>query len=182
MAFHALQDVAICLPTSSVSSLVTFLFIYQHLASLAIILTCHHIELIPNSGFSLTVSCHWNALLPPHQAFSEEGMAAHSSIHAWRIPWTKEPGDLHSIEWKRVGHDWATYTNTHTATYIHSHSHAHTHAFSSALFCSQTHMIVPRRDLSRPSELRKPSLPSNTITLPYFILLSTYHHLNGIFK
>ena len=58
MAFHALQDVAICLSTSSISSLFTFLFLYLNLASLAIILTCRHIELIPNSGFSLTVSFH----------------------------------------------------------------------------------------------------------------------------
>ena len=28
----------------------------------------------------------------------EEGMAAHSSIHAWRILWTEEPGGLQSIE------------------------------------------------------------------------------------
>ena len=28
----------------------------------------------------------------------EEGMATHSSIHAWRIPWTEEPGRLQSIE------------------------------------------------------------------------------------
>ena len=27
----------------------------------------------------------------------EEGMAAHSSILAWRIPWTKEPGGLHTV-------------------------------------------------------------------------------------
>ena len=27
----------------------------------------------------------------------EEGRAAHSSIFAWRIPWTEEPGGLHSI-------------------------------------------------------------------------------------
>ena len=28
----------------------------------------------------------------------EEGMATHSSILAWRIPWTEEPGGLHSME------------------------------------------------------------------------------------
>ena len=28
----------------------------------------------------------------------EEGMATHSSILAWRIPWTEEPGRLQSIE------------------------------------------------------------------------------------
>ena len=37
----------------------------------------------------------------------EEGMAIHSSILAWRIPWTEEPGGLRSIESQRVGHDWS---------------------------------------------------------------------------
>ena len=32
----------------------------------------------------------------------EEGMATHSSILAWRIPWTEEPGGLQSMEWQRV--------------------------------------------------------------------------------
>ena len=35
----------------------------------------------------------------------EEGMATHSSVSAWRIVWTKEPGGLQSIGWPRVGHD-----------------------------------------------------------------------------
>ena len=35
----------------------------------------------------------------------EEGMVTHSNILAWRIPWTKEPGGLLSIEWQRVGHN-----------------------------------------------------------------------------
>ena len=34
----------------------------------------------------------------------EEGMATHSSILAWRIPWTEEPGGLQSIRSQRVGH------------------------------------------------------------------------------
>ena len=32
-------------------------------------------------------------------------MATHSSILAWRIPWTEEPGGLQSMGWCRVGHD-----------------------------------------------------------------------------
>ena len=36
----------------------------------------------------------------------EEGMATHSSILAWRIPWTDEPGRLQSIELQRAGHDF----------------------------------------------------------------------------
>ena len=35
----------------------------------------------------------------------EEAMATHSSILAWRIPWTEEPGGLQSIGSQRVGHD-----------------------------------------------------------------------------
>ena len=35
----------------------------------------------------------------------EEGMATLSSILAWRIPWTEEPGGLQSIGLQRVGHD-----------------------------------------------------------------------------
>ena len=35
----------------------------------------------------------------------EEGMATHSSIPAWRIPWTEEYGGLQSLGSQRVGHD-----------------------------------------------------------------------------
>ena len=35
----------------------------------------------------------------------EKGMATHSSILAWRIPWTEESGGLQSMGSQRVGHD-----------------------------------------------------------------------------
>ena len=35
----------------------------------------------------------------------EKEMATHSSILAWRIPWTEEPGGLQSTGLQRVGHD-----------------------------------------------------------------------------
>ena len=35
----------------------------------------------------------------------EKGMATHSSILAWRIPWTEEPGMLQSLGSQRVRHD-----------------------------------------------------------------------------
>ena len=38
----------------------------------------------------------------------EKEMATHSSILAWRIPWTEEHGGLQSMESQRVGLDWAT--------------------------------------------------------------------------
>ena len=44
----------------------------------------------------------------------EKGLAVHSSIFAWRIPWTEEPGRLQSVGSQRVGHDWATDSTTTT--------------------------------------------------------------------
>ena len=38
----------------------------------------------------------------------EEGMATHSSILAWKIPWMEEPGGLQSMGSLRVRHDWST--------------------------------------------------------------------------
>ena len=38
----------------------------------------------------------------------DKEMATHSSILAWRIPWTEEPGRLLSMGLERVGYDWAT--------------------------------------------------------------------------
>ena len=35
----------------------------------------------------------------------KKGMAIHSSILAWRIPWTEEPGGLQSMGWQRVRHE-----------------------------------------------------------------------------
>ena len=45
----------------------------------------------------------------------EEEMATHSSILAWRIPWTEEPGGLQSMGSPRVGHN--SETNTFTFQY-----------------------------------------------------------------
>ena len=35
----------------------------------------------------------------------QKGTATHSSILAWRVPWTEEPGGLQSMGSQRVGHD-----------------------------------------------------------------------------
>ena len=48
----------------------------------------------------------------------EKGMATHSSILAWRIPWTEEPGQLQFMKLQRVRHDWVT--NTHTLHWFNS--------------------------------------------------------------
>ena len=43
----------------------------------------------------------------------EKGMATHSSILAWRIPWSKELGRLQSMGLQSAGHDLMTNINTH---------------------------------------------------------------------
>ena len=35
----------------------------------------------------------------------EKGMATHSGMLAWRIPWKEEPGELQSVRSQRVGHE-----------------------------------------------------------------------------
>ena len=47
----------------------------------------------------------------------EEGMATHSSILFWRIPWTEEPGGLQSMGSRRVRHDWSDLACTPTRWY-----------------------------------------------------------------
>ena len=47
----------------------------------------------------------------------EEEMATHSSIFAWRIPWTEEPGGLQSLGLQRVGHNLVTKQQQYSLIY-----------------------------------------------------------------
>ena len=51
--------------------------------------------------------------LQPYSVLLEKEMGTHSSILAWKIPWTEETGRLQSMEMPRVGHNWAA-EHTHT--------------------------------------------------------------------
>ena len=42
----------------------------------------------------------------------ETEMSTHSNTLVWRIPWTEEPGGLHSMGLQRAGHNWVTNTFT----------------------------------------------------------------------
>ena len=55
----------------------------------------------------------------------KEEMATHSSIPAWRIPWTEEPGGLQSVGSQRVGHNWA---HTYVCICIHT-AHVYLHTY-----------------------------------------------------
>ena len=52
----------------------------------------------------------------------EKGMRTHSSILAWRIPWTEEPVGLQSTGLHRVRHDWNNLAhNTHQYVYVYAY-------------------------------------------------------------
>ena len=66
-------------------------------------------------GWSFVVLSKNNHQTQDHIGFSpvifwtlEKETATHSSILAWKTPWTEEPGTLQSMGLQRVGHDWAT--------------------------------------------------------------------------
>ena len=48
----------------------------------------------------------------------EKGMTIHSSILAWRITWTEEPGWLQSLGSQKAGYNWAPNKHTHICIYI----------------------------------------------------------------
>ena len=52
----------------------------------------------------------------------EKKRTTHSSILAWKIPWTEEPGGLQSTGSQRVGHDWATKQQQWLMNYRKFHS------------------------------------------------------------
>ena len=76
----------------------------------------------------------------------EEEMPVHSSMLAWKIPWTEEPGGLQSTGPQRVRHYRAhTHTHTHTCTCTHtpthslSHTQTHTHRHTDTHTHTHTH-------------------------------------------
>ena len=56
------------------------------------------VKRLPTMQETWVQSLGWEDLL-------EKEMAPHSSILAWKIPWTEEPGGLQSMKLQRVGHD-----------------------------------------------------------------------------
>ena len=85
----------------------------------------------------------------------EKEMATHSSILAWRIPWTEEPGRLQSVGSQRVGYDWATFTYS----LMYRHLYVPFMCFSHIVYC---------RVLTRVPHTMQ------WVLLDYFIIRSVY--------
>ena len=62
-----------------------------------------------------------NFTFPFHFHALEKAMATHSSVLAWRIPGTAEPGGLPPMGWHGVGHDWSDSAAAAAASRPHSH-------------------------------------------------------------
>ena len=78
-------------------------------------LVAHMVKRLPIMRETQVQSLGWEDLL-------EREMATHSSILAWKIPWTEEPGRLHSMGLQRVGHDWATSLPLYCMYILQSHN------------------------------------------------------------
>ena len=86
----------------------------------------------------------------------EEGMATHSSILAWEIPWTEEPGRLQSIGSQRVRHYWAhTHTHTRTDTHTCTHGLSQLDFPASALRDPTRALGIHPKKMSGPTQVRK---------------------------
>ena len=70
----------------------------------------HYYRGFPGGSVSKESACSAEDLgsIPGWENPLEEGMATHSSIVAWKIPWMEEPGGLQSMGSQRVGHDLAS--------------------------------------------------------------------------
>ena len=61
-----------------------------------------------SGGKESACQCRDAGSIPSWEDPLEKGMATHSSILAWRIPWTEDPSGLQSMRLQRVGHEWVT--------------------------------------------------------------------------
>ena len=76
--------------------------------SLSLHFYCYRASLVAQTGKNLPVMWETWVWSLGREYPLEEGMAAHSSILAWEIPWMEEPGRLQSMGSQRIGHDWVT--------------------------------------------------------------------------
>ena len=73
-------------------------------------------------------------------------MATQSSILAWRIPWTEEPGGLPSMGSQRVGRNLATERQQQ----IHAYTHTHVCEISGVIVSGHVHALSPSSLFSQP--------------------------------
>ena len=88
--------------------LVELVGLYRKAISRCFSMFCRTLEGFPGSSADKESACNTGDpdSIPGLGRSSENRTATHSSILAWRIPWTEETGRLWSMGLHRVGHDW----------------------------------------------------------------------------
>ena len=79
----------------------TYMYTYIHIHKYKIPLVTQRLKSLPEMRETWVWSLGWEDSL-------KKGMATHSSILVWRIPWMEEPGGLQSMGSQRVGRNWMT--------------------------------------------------------------------------
>ena len=109
-----------------------------------------------------------------------KGMATHSSILAWRIPWTEEPGGLPSMGSQRVGHDWATNTHIHIPNRLLAPGKQGSHHCHVCISCIQNKPRI--RGMSLSTEKLKPQNTFTDSCFPHSCYLINILTISTIFK
>ena len=100
-------------------------------------------------------------------------MATHSSILAWRIPRTEEPGGLRSVGFQRVGHDWAC-TRTEGTDIWHTLSRENTAVHSDIMLVSEKCPLTVPFPWTQPLRYRRAQLPGRRVL--WEDLKDLHHH------
>ena len=98
---HIYTHVCVCIYTHTLNHFTVQPKLTQHYKSTILHLVAQMVKNLPAMQETPVWSLGWENPL-------EKGMATYFSILAWRIPWTEEPGGLHSTESQRVRHPWMT--------------------------------------------------------------------------
>ena len=102
-------------------------------------------------------------------------MATHSSILAWRIPWTQEPGRLLSIGSQRVGHDQSNLVHIPTGNLSENCTLDVGFSYIANLFCfSRKYQYKKQRNL----ELAPLTSQSDSLSLNFFVLFVIVPYLS----
>ena len=89
----------------------------QSIASHRVGHNCSDLARTHSCGKGSACNARGSSSIPGSEGSLESGMATHSSILAWRIPWTEELGRLQSMGLQRVRHNWATNTFTQKTSF-----------------------------------------------------------------
>ena len=104
----------------------------------------------------------------------EDGIATHSSILAWRIQWTEEPGGYSPFGHKRVRHDLAS-EHTQTVTYTHTSENSSFQSSMLLLIFYNTVLFLISMLQIKPTSL--PLSASSSLSLSLLPAILCFSHL-----